>query len=292
MNSFLRLVGHQLVLCEYRRGPLVRESAPATAEIVSLVVLLVVSLFSALCYIYPSRAGSQEVVVPTTSYSSKQAVVNKKPETEAAEPISTKWKTMTEAEKRRRITNAVLQLISKHGVQGTTTARIAAEVGVSEPTLYRTFRNRSSMLIAAADVIWQQRRNEIESFEAANAMEHLERLAEYHTAGIQKTRVAQFQYELAVAPPGAGLVRHLRDQQLREVQHLVTIIEEGKADGSLRSDVDSYETAWRFMAVFWLEANARLHRLEDVVMSGLSSRLFKRILDEISTKTSPAAGRD
>jgi AcrR family transcriptional regulator len=212
----------------------------------------------------------------------KQTADTDKIQEASAVPMSTRWKAMSEAEKKRQITNAVLGLISKHGVQGTTTARIAAEVGVSEPTLYRTFRNRSSMLVAAADTIWQQRRSELESFDAPNSLERLRKLAEYHTVGIQKSRVAQFQYELAVAPPSAGLVRHLRDQQLREGQHLVEIIDEGKIDGSVCPDVDSYETAWRFMAVYWLESNARLHRLDDVVMSGLSTRLFKRILDEIA----------
>ena len=196
---------------------------------------------------------------------------------------------MAEAEKKHRITRAVLLLISKYGVQGTTTARIAAEVGVSEPTLYRTFRNRSSMLIAAADQTWQQRRGEIESFEAPNGLEYLKKLAEYHTVGIQKSRVAQFQYEFAVAPPSAGLADHLREQQLHEVQHLMEIIDQGKTDGSLRPHVDSYETAWRIMAVWWLEANARLHRLDEVVMSGLSTRLFERIADEIAAGNTGAA---
>ena len=65
---------------------------------------------------------------------------------------------MTDEEKQQRIVDAVLSLVAKHGVQGTTTARIAATVGVSEPTIYRTFRNRREMLLAAADKVWQQRR--------------------------------------------------------------------------------------------------------------------------------------
>jgi AcrR family transcriptional regulator len=199
---------------------------------------------------------------------------------------------MTEEEKRGRIVDAVLQAIAKHGVQGTTTARIAAAAGVSEPTIYRTFRSRQEMLLAAADRVWQQRRDELESFEAVDAMDHLRKICEHHTVGIQKTRVVRFLTELAVAPASDGLREHLRDQQLGEAQRFAAIVEEGKAQGCIRPDVDSQEIAWRIMAVHWLEALARLHSLEDVVLTGFSTRRFQSILDEIAVQPAPAPSGD
>ncbi len=200
----------------------------------------------------------------------------------ALEPMSTRWKHMTDTEKRQRIVDAVLLLIGKHGLQGTTTARIAATVGVSEPTLYRLFRNRQEMLLAAADAMWQMRRDDLDSAEGADAIERLRTIGEHHTRGIQRSRVAEFLYEMAVSPPSLGLREHLREQHLRDVQHLMDIIDEGKVDGSVRKDVDSWEAAWRIMAFFWLEATARLHGLEDVVMDGFSTRVFDSILKEIA----------
>lgn len=199
---------------------------------------------------------------------------------------------MGDEEKRARIVDAILEVIAKRGVQGTTTARIAAATGVSEPTIYRTFRSRREMLLAAADRVWQQRLNEIESFEAADAMDHLRKICEQHTVGIQKTRVVRFISELAVAPASDGLRDHLRDQQLREAQRFAAIVEEGKAQGCIRADVDSNETAWRIMAVHWLEALARLHSLEDMVLTGFSTRRFQAILDEIAVQPAsrPGAG--
>jgi AcrR family transcriptional regulator len=205
------------------------------------------------------------------------------------EPLSTRWKRMTEEEKRRRIVDAVLQVIAKHGVQATTTARIAAAAGVSEPTIYRTFRSRKEMLLAAADRVWQQRHDELESFEATDAMDHLRKICELHTVGIQRTRVVRYITELAVAPASDGLREHLREQQLREAQRFAAIVEEGKAQGCIRADVDSEETAWRIMAVHWLEAMARLHGLEDQVLTGFSTRRFESILEEIAVD--PAAAR-
>jgi TetR/AcrR family transcriptional regulator len=204
------------------------------------------------------------------------------------EPLSARWKRMTEEEKRQWIVDAVLQVIADHGVQGTTTARIATAAGVSEPTIYRVFRSRQEMLLAAADKVWQQRRDELESFEAVDAMDYLRKICEYHTAGIQKTRVVRYLTELAVAPPTDGLREHLRDQQLSEARRFAAIVEEGKAQGCIRADVDSQEVAWRIMAVHWLEATARLHGLEDVVLTGFSTRRFESILREIDADGSEA----
>lgn len=202
------------------------------------------------------------------------------------EPLSLRWKRMPEEEKRERIVDAVLLLIAKHGVQGTTTARIAAAVGVSEPTIYRTFRSRREMLLAAADKVWNQRRDELECDEFVDAMDRLRKISERHTTGIQKTRVVRYITELAVAPPDVGLREHLRDQQLREVEHIFDIVEEGKAQGVIRPDVDSRDAAWRIMTVHWLEAMARLHGLEDYVMSGFSTGIVESILKDIAAEPS------
>ena len=142
------------------------------------------------------------------------------------------------------------------------------------------------MLLAAADRVWQQRRDELEAFEvqAIDAMDHLRKICERHTEGIQKTRVVRFITELAVAPASDGLRDHLRDQQLGEARRFAGIVEEGKAQGCIRPDVDSEEVAWRIMSVHWLEAMARLHSLEGEVLTGFSTRRFQSILDEIAVK--------
>ncbi|OFW56445.1 MAG: hypothetical protein A2133_11475 [Actinobacteria bacterium RBG_16_64_13] len=191
---------------------------------------------------------------------------------------------MTDEEKHRRIVDAVLSLVGKHGVQWATTARIAATVGVSEPTLYRTFRNRKEMLLAAADKIWEQRHTELESFESSDAMDFLRKICASHTTGIRNTRVVRFITELAVSHPGDGLREHIRDLQFDNVKRLAGVIDQGKAEGSIRCEVDPWEVAWRIQTVYWLEAMARLHGLEEHVLTGFSSRRFQAILDDIAAQ--------
>ncbi len=195
---------------------------------------------------------------------------------------------MTDDEKRQRIVDAVISIVGKHGVQGATTARIAATVGVSEPTLYRTFRNRKAMLLAAADRIWQQRHDELESFQSTDAMDFLRKICESHTAGIRRTRVVRFITELAVSHAGEELGQRIRDLQLDDVRHLAEVVDQGKAEGSVRADVDTWETAWKIQTVYWLEAMARLHGLEEQVLSGFSGRQFEAILDEIAPRPHPS----
>jgi AcrR family transcriptional regulator len=208
------------------------------------------------------------------------------------EPLSTRWKRMTAEEKHRRIVDAVLMLVAKHGVQGTTTARIAAAVGVSEPTIYRTFKDRRAMLVAAADRVWQQRGDELGAFEASDAMDYLRKVSEYHTAGIQKTQVSHYLHELVVAPPTDGLRGHLRGHMLSEAHHLAEVLEEGKAQGCIRPDIDSDDYAWRIMSVYWLEAMARLYGLEDVLLTGFSTRLFDTILNSMAGPAPTDLGGD
>lgn len=196
---------------------------------------------------------------------------------------------MSDEEKRRRIVDAVVSLVAKHGVQWATTARIAATVGVSEPTLYRTFRNRKEMLLATADRIWQQRRSELEAFESTDAMDFLRKICESHTVGIRKTRVVRFITELAVSHAGDELSEHIRDLQFDDVCHLAEVIDRGKAEGCIRPDVDSWETAWRIQTVYWLEAMARLHGLEEHVLSGFSTRQFDAILTDIAASPSESS---
>jgi AcrR family transcriptional regulator len=194
---------------------------------------------------------------------------------------------MTDDEKRQRILDAVILIVGKHGVQGATTARIAATVGVSEPTLYRTFLNRKEMLLGAADRIWQQRHDELESFEAVDAMDFLKKVCESHTTGIRNTRVVRFITELAVAHAGDELREHIRDLQYDDVRHLAAVVDQGKAEGSIRPEADSWETAWRIQSVYWLEAMARLHGLENQVLTGFSTRRFEAILRDIAREPRP-----
>jgi AcrR family transcriptional regulator len=193
------------------------------------------------------------------------------------------WKRTTEEDKKNRIISAVLRLVVRYGVHGTTTARIAAAAGMSEPTLYRTYRNKKEILLATADAAWQMRQADLGLAEDPDALEHLRKLARYHTKSVGTTRVVEIVYHFAVAPPRFGLLERIREQIDSDVKRMADIVEEGKAQGSIRPEVDSQNTAWRLMAAFWSESTARVFHFEDEVLaSGISGQNLDAILREIA----------
>ena len=55
----------------------------------------------------------------------------------------------SQQERREEILEATLQLISEHGIEGTTVARIADAVGLTPGALYRHFESRAALIYEA-----------------------------------------------------------------------------------------------------------------------------------------------
>src|SRR5271170_7510437 len=62
-------------------------------------------------------------------------------------------KRMSADERRRSILDAALSVLSSEGYAGTTTARVARKVGVTEPILYRHFSSKRAILRALLDEV-------------------------------------------------------------------------------------------------------------------------------------------
>ena len=60
------------------------------------------------------------------------------------------------AERRERIIEAIVRVVSEHGIPEATTSRIAEAAGVGPGTLYRYFGSRAEMLTAALDAVYEQ----------------------------------------------------------------------------------------------------------------------------------------
>src|SRR3990172_5917663 len=60
------------------------------------------------------------------------------------------------AERRQQIVDAIVRVVSEHGVPEATTSRIAEAAGVGPGTLYRYFDSRKEMLTAALEAVYEQ----------------------------------------------------------------------------------------------------------------------------------------
>jgi TetR/AcrR family transcriptional regulator len=190
---------------------------------------------------------------------------------------------MAAVERKAQIIEVVLTLVDKHGVQGATTARIAATAGVTEPTLYKYFDNRREMLLAALDVVFDRAEEVVWSSDESDAVERLRKIGEYHTRETNAKRLGFVNplFEFMVAPPETGLRERVRSRNLVVIDAVAAIVEEGKSQGHIRADVDARRTAWRVMGFYWFEDVSSLMDLPEVVTEGISEEMFDRIIADI-----------
>ncbi len=198
---------------------------------------------------------------------------------------------MTGIERKRQIAETTLDLLATEGVQGTTNARIAQAAGITPAALYRHFDDRNQVLLAALDSLYQRiRQLVLESSDKPDALERLRAMGHVHSDLIssdQGTFVYPF-VEFLAAPREAGLREAQAVKQLEMIRSVANTVEEGKAQGSIRPDVDSEQVAWALHAVWWAEDIAHVMGLSQFVTAGRSTTLLNQLLDGIANRPQEA----
>jgi len=200
---------------------------------------------------------------------------------------------MTSAERKRRLTAATLEVVAKKGVEGATTARIAEAAGISPAALYKHFATRKELLLAALDSLYDTIYEVLfESSSEPDVVERLRSIGRLHSDLIVSGR-GSFIYplfEFLAAPPESGLREAQGIRQLEMIKVVAAIVEEGKAQGSIRPDVDSEQVAWALHAVWWAEDIAHLMGLDQFVTAGRSTTILNQVLGRLSTR--PQTGEE
>lgn len=192
---------------------------------------------------------------------------------------------MTAADRRQQIVEVTMDLVARHGVQATTTSRIAAAAGVSEATLYRHFTSRTEMLLAAMDLVYERVFKVIHSAEEESALERLRGIGRYHS-GIIADDTEGFVYplfEFVAAPPECGLREDLAQRQRAAIESLSAILEEGKEQGLVQQEVDTSQIAWELVGVYWAQDISYLMGLNEYVDTNRGQQMLERILASIAT---------
>ncbi|MFH0915453.1 MAG: TetR/AcrR family transcriptional regulator [bacterium] len=189
---------------------------------------------------------------------------------------------MTGAERKKQIVAVTEAIVAKHGVQGATTARIAQAAGVSEKTLYLHFSSRREMLIAALDDVFNRASNVFRQSSGSNAVERLREAVQRHWPS--ESEFVYPLFEFFAAPPEAGLRGELRIRHQDNIDALSAMVEEGKSQGVIRPEVDSVQTAWELLSIYWAEDVAYLIGFEEFATTGRSALMLERILRDISSE--------
>lgn len=192
---------------------------------------------------------------------------------------------MTAADRRQQIVEVTMDLVARHGVQATTTSRIAAAAGVSEATLYRHFTSRTEILLAAMDLVYERVFKVIHSADEESALERLRGIGRYHS-GIIADDTEGFVYplfEFVAAPPECGLREDLAQRQRAAIESLSAILEEGKEQGLVQQEVDTSQIAWELVGVYWAQDISYLMGLNEYVDTNRGQQMLERILASIAT---------
>lgn len=204
----------------------------------------------------------------------------------------------TKVERQREIIEATVQLLTKYGVQGTTVSRISAAVGVSRGALYQHFPNREAVLEAALAAMGERSSQWICRSSVKDVPARLLDMGEAHSTWSSTeydTFVRPF-FQLIASNRETGLTRSIIQRQQQDFRYLVNLVDEGKHQGSISSEVDSGDIAWSILLHAWGEDMARLMGVDQFITEGASNRILTRLLSTYAvspaaSSIAPAAGR-
>jgi AcrR family transcriptional regulator len=150
------------------------------------------------------------------------------------------------------IVGMAMAIIGEMGASGLTTARLAGRLGMTEPNLYRHFRDKSAILCAVVDEIGRLLKEKAASVagERISPKEKLMRIMANHIAEVElRSGIPRliFSEEMHVRFP--GLRERLLDCIGGYLSIIEDVIEEGMSDGTFRPDIDAKGTARTYLGM-------------------------------------------
>ncbi len=185
------------------------------------------------------------------------------------------------AARREKIVEVTLRLIADEGIEGATTARIAAAAAVSEGTLYRLFGNKKGILVAALDSVHDHFLDMMASAGREDPIESLEQLGRLHTGSMVSSGTDHYigpLFAFISAPAHLGLREVVATRQQEIIDAYAQLLEEGKAAGRIPPSADSQQVAWMLAAIFWAEDLSSLMALPGFVLEGRSRTAIRSVL--------------
>jgi AcrR family transcriptional regulator len=186
----------------------------------------------------------------------------------------------SKAIRRREIAEAALRIMTRHGYHGTSVERIARAVGISNSALYQHFRNREDVFLAASDILGERAHEWIVAPSGQDALRRLDKIAETHMSWASSHLESFVRPIFAFVSVSSRQVLETNTPRAVNESYrlLLSIVEEGQREGSIRSDVEAADVAWAVLMFAWAEDMALLARVQEVTQGGAARRNFARLL--------------
>ncbi|MBL1279814.1 MAG: TetR/AcrR family transcriptional regulator [Fluviicola sp.] len=170
------------------------------------------------------------------------------------------------------IVKAAAKLIGGKGIQSLTMKNLAAEMGFSEPALYRHFNGKTEILVSVLN------------FYKAILKEEMNEIVESELTGLDKLeKILKFQFNHFSQNPAVVMVifaetsfqydKVLSETVLKILTHkkmmIEQMVESGQKDGSIREDVEAkylasvYMGSMRFTILRWRLNNYNFNLIAD-----------------------------
>jgi TetR/AcrR family transcriptional regulator len=187
------------------------------------------------------------------------------------------------AERRQEIAEATLRLIAELGLPGVSMSRIAAEIGVTDAALYKHYAAKEDILIAAYDILAERVFAWINAGVGSSSLDRLEEMGRCHAAlfseDLEGFNIPMSQFNVWI--PQDRLRAHVNESHRDIIRALVQLIEEGKADGSMRPDGDAEVIVSELYAWIWWDDLSHLRGIDRASIAKGSREMFSRILADI-----------
>ncbi|MGE4157647.1 MAG: TetR/AcrR family transcriptional regulator [Planctomycetota bacterium] len=161
-------------------------------------------------------------------------------------------KRLQASERRRQILDSALKIFAARGFKGTTTSAVAEAAGISEPILYRHFKNKLDLFhklledVASRTLARWSTLIEKKPGSSVAAIERMARDLPAHLEAIRREN-ALLTRCIADAAEDASLRRILVDYYSGYALFLEGLLQDGVNEGSLRRNLDCQTAAWQLM---------------------------------------------
>lgn len=202
-----------------------------------------------------------------------------------ARPLAGERRRLPSGARRSQIVDATLRLVAELGLAGASMSRIADEVGISNAALYRHFPGREDILIAAHDVLVQRVFAWLRSSNEPRVTDRLRDMGRSHaqifSRDIEGFNAPMFQFISWI--PRDRVREHVVRRRVEMLKWYADLIEEGKAQGCIRTDIETDLIVAELFAWIWWEDLSYLEGLDTEMTLKGSANMFDRLLARIST---------
>lgn len=191
------------------------------------------------------------------------------------------------ADRKEQILTETLDLIMNHGLAGATMTRIATKVGISEPAIYRHFKNRKELMLAALDAAFRRLVTGI-NFEEEDAATYLRNVSTLvHGEFTSNPQLSRVLFEFICAPPAEELREPIVQYILMLLQLFEYRLGQGVQQGLFREDLDLQLTAWESFSLGFTLSFVSLLGLQEMLPADKARHAIENVIERISARKKP-----